>query len=284
MTPGEVIRCSGSLTRFGSTKTCYMGSVHGPTNLYRALTRSCNVYFYEMGVRVGIDTLAYYAGEYGFGRRTGLTDIIPRESTGKVASREVKFETYPNLPWYGGETMDAAIGQGFHQFTPLQLANYAAIIANGGLHYKPYLVEEAKTYEGELVWQASPEFHKVNVSDQTFQLLRNAMEGVCQPGGTAGFLSRLPISVAGKTGSAEHGMRGLETHGVFVGYAPAHNPEIAFAVVMEYGGTGGGASAPIAERIVQSYFNLLEEEESEEDEDLVEDEEENGESSVENQE
>ncbi|UNC90922.1 penicillin-binding protein 2 [Candidatus Contubernalis alkaliaceticus] len=266
VTPAEVIRCTGSLTRYGSTKTCYMGSVHGPTNLYRALTRSCNVYFYEMGVRVGIDSLAYYAGEYGFGRRAGLTDIIPRESAGKVASREVKFETYPNLPWYGGETMDAAIGQGFHQFTPLQLANYAAIIANGGLHYKPYLVEQAKTYEEEVVWQASPEFHKVNVSDQTLQLLRNAMEGVCQPGGTAGFLARLPIPVAGKTGSAQHGIRGLETHGVFIGYAPAHNPEIAFAVVVEYGGTGGGASAPIAERIVQSYFNLLEEEEPEEGE------------------
>ncbi len=271
VTPGEIVNCSGRITRHNVTKSCYLGTVHGPISLYRALVRSCNVYFYEMGLRVGIDKLAYYAGEYGFGRPTGLTDILPGESSGTVASREVKQDLFDRGriewgTWVPGETMDASIGQGFHQFTPLQLANYAAIIANGGRNYRPYLVEKAESLEGEVVWQADPKFQRIDVSDRTIQLLQNAMEGVCQPGGTAGFLGRLPIPVAGKTGSAEHGIRDRETHGLFVGYAPANNPEIAFAVVVEYGGTGGGAAAPIAENIIKSYFDLFEEEELEEEE------------------
>lgn len=271
VTPGEVFRCSGSLTRYGTTRKCL--GVHGATNLYRAIVRSCNVYFYEMGLRAGIDNLVYYAAEYGFGRRTGLTDI-PGELSGTVASRETKLGSgLDYTTWVPGDTMSAAIGQGFHQFTPLQLANYAAIIANGGFNYKPYLVEKAVSHEGEVVWQTKPEFHKVNISDRTFELLQSAMEGVCQAGGTAGFMGRLPVNVAGKTGSVEHGISGREPHGVFVGYAPAENPEIAFAVVVEYGGSAYRSAAPFAQKIVESYFNLLEEEESQEPEESEEEEE-----------
>ena len=274
VTPGETFRCTGSLYRYGISKRCL--GVHGPTNLYRALVRSCNVYFYEMGLRVGIDNLAYYAKEYGFGARTGLTDILG-ESSGTVASREAKQSLYErgrirDSIWFPVETMDAAIGQGFHQFTPLQLANYSAIIANGGYRYRPYLVDKAVSYEGEVVWQTKPEYEEVNISDRTFQLLQSAMEGVCQPGGTAGFMGRLPVKVAGKTGSVEHGIRGREPHGVFVGYAPAENPEIAFAVVIEFGGSAFRSAAPLAQKIVESYFGLLEEEEPEESQEIEEDE------------
>jgi len=266
VTPGETFRCTGSLTRYGNTRRCL--GVHGPTNLYRAIVRSCNVYFYEMGLRAGIDKLAYYSEEYGFGQRTGLTDVSG-EKSGTVASRDAKLASSLEFKtWVPGDTMSAAIGQGFHEFTPLQLANYSAIIANGGYRYRPYLVDKAVSYEGEVVWQTKPEYEEVNISDRTFQLLQSAMEGVCQPGGTAGFMGRLPVKVAGKTGSVEHGIRGREPHGAFVGYAPAENPEIAFAVVIEFGGSAFRSAAPLAQKIVESYFGLLEEEEPEESEEF----------------
>ncbi|PKM83784.1 MAG: penicillin-binding protein 2 [Firmicutes bacterium HGW-Firmicutes-13] len=258
---GEILRCYGSLTRYGTTKTCYNGMVHGAVDLYNAIVRSCNVYFYELGLRVGIDNLSYYAGEYGFGRRTGLTDI-PGELPGSVASRETKFNKLGIKTWYPSETMDAAIGQGLHDFTPLQLANYAAIIANGGFHYKPYLVDKAVSHEGEVVYEAVPQANRINVSDETISFLQRAMQGVTQPGGTAGFLGQLPIKTAGKTGSAEAGKK-TATHGVFIGYAPAENPQIAFAVLVEHGGTGGRAAAPVAQKIMESYFGFLEELEEE---------------------
>ncbi len=251
--PGETLRCQGSLTRYGVTKSCFRGTVHGTLNIVQALTKSCNVFFYEMGLRVGINNLAYYAGELGFGRPTGLRDI-PGERPGAVASRERKFQLYGE-GWVPGETMDAAIGQGFHEFTPLQLANYVSLIANGGHFYRPYLVEKVVSLEEDIIWQAEPEFHRIDVSDETLNVLSRGMEGVTQPGGTASFMANLPIKVAGKTGSAEIA-RGQPTHGLFVGYAPAENPEIAFAVVVERAGTGGRAAAPVAERIIRSYFGL----------------------------
>lgn len=265
---GEYIRCYGSLTRYGAKKRCYHGTVHGTIDLYNALVRSCNVYFYELGLRVGIDNLSYYAGEYGFGRHTGLTDI-PGELPGSVASRETKYNKLGIKTWYPSETMDASIGQGLHDFTPLQLANYAATIANGGFHYKPYLVDKVVSHEGEVVFEAVPRSNRINVSDSTISFLQRAMQGVAQPGGTAGFMARLPIKTAGKTGSAEVG-RSTATHGVYIGYAPAENPEIAYAVLVEYGGTGSRAAGPIAENIVKSYFGLFEEPEEEEEKSLEE--------------
>ena len=250
----ETFRCGGSLTRYGATKSCFRGTAHGSINITDALIKSCNVFFYEMGLRVGIDNLAYYSREFGFGRPTGLTDI-PGESSGDVASRETKRAKSVDPNWYPAETMDAAIGQGFHDFTPLQLANYTAIIANGGIHYKPYLVDRVVSQEGEVVFEAEPQLHRVDISDETIEILREGMEGVTRPGGTAGFLQRLPMETAGKTGSAQvH--RDLDTHGLYVGYAPAKDPEIAFAVVIEFGGTGGSAAAPVAEKIIRSYFDI----------------------------
>lgn len=268
--PTETLRCQGSLSRYNVTKSCFRGTVHGPVNMYQAITRSCNVYFYEMGLRVGINNLAYYAGEFGFGRPTGLRDI-PGERPGAVASRERKLQLY-GQGWVPGETMDAAIGQGFHEFTPLQMANYVSLIANGGRFYRPYLVEKVVSLEEDIIWQAEPEFHRIDISDETINVLRRGMEGVTQPGGTASFMANLPLKVAGKTGSAEIA-RGQPTHALFVGYAPADNPEIAFAVVVERSGTGGSSAAPVAERIIRSYFSLDDLKDEDEEEPVVEGEE-----------
>ena len=252
----EWISCGGALTRYGATKTCFRGSVHGSINMVQALTRSCNVFYYELGLRIGIDDLAFYAREFGLGAPTGLRDLFD-ENAGTVASREFKEERF-NEPWYPAETMDAAIGQGYQGITPLQLANYTAMIANGGIHYRPYLVDRVVDHKNNVVTVTEPEIlHKMEISESHWEIVREGMKGVTRPGGTASAsMASLPVQVAGKTGSAQIGGRGsnLPTHSVFIGYAPADDPVMAFAVIILYGETGGSSAAPAAARILASYF------------------------------
>ena len=255
VTRADRVFCAGSLTRYGATKTCYRGTVHGSVNIVQAITRSCNVFFYDLGLRVGIDDLAYYAREFGFGAPSGLTDLYG-EKGGIVASREYKEQTLGEQ-WYPAETMDAAIGQSFQSITPLQLANYAAMLANGGVHYRPCLVDRVIDHEGNIVMAAEPEvLHVLEAKDQSWEIIREGMRGVTLPGGTASRLSALPVRVAGKTGSAQVAGRNssLPTHSFFIGYAPIDNPEIAFAILIKYGGTGGTAAAGAAYKILESYF------------------------------
>ncbi len=251
----ERIYCGGTVTRFGATKSCFRGTVHGPLNIVEAITKSCNIFFYELGLRVGIDDLAYYAREFGFGEPTGLQDIFG-ERSGIVASREYK-EQLLGEPWYPAETMDAAIGQGFSSITLLQLANYVAMVANGGIHYRPYLVDKIVDSEGNAQMVAEPEvLHRMEVNDSTWEIIRQGMKQVALAGGTASRLAHLPVRVAGKTGSAQVAGRGsdIPSHSFFVGYAPAEKPEIAFVVFVKHGGTGGTAAVPVAEKILESYF------------------------------
>ena len=123
----ERVYCGGTITRYGATKSCYHGRAHGAMNILEAIKKSCNIFFYELGLRQGIDALAYYSRQFGFGNVVGLKDIFG-EKSGIVASREFKSTLYPDEPWYPAETMDASIGQSFHSITPLQLANYAAMM------------------------------------------------------------------------------------------------------------------------------------------------------------
>lgn len=251
----EKLYCGGSVTRFGATKSCFRGTVHGSINIVEAIRKSCNIFFYELGLRVGIDDLAYYAREFGFGKPTGLKDIFG-EKSGIVASREYKEQLFDE-PWYPAETMDASIGQGYYSITLLQLANYVSMIANGGVHYRPYLVDKIVDCEGNVLMVAEPEvLHKMEVSDSTWQIIREGMEQVTLPGGTASRLADFPVRVAGKTGSAQVAGRGsdIPSHSFFVGYAPAENPQIAFVIFVKYGGTGGTAAVPIARKILESWF------------------------------
>lgn len=244
--------CAGIITVDNESKTCYRGIAHGSLNFYDAMAVSCNIYFYRAGLAVGIDDLARYAREFGFGSVTGLTDL-PFERAGLVASREVKAERNP-YPWYRVETMDAAIGQGFHNFTPLQLANYAAIIANGGTHYRPYLVEKVTDGQGNVVKEIEPEaLRQADLSGDTLSVLQEGMLRVTRPRGTAYYhFSHLDVDVAGKTGSAE--VTGFRPHSLFVGYAPYENPEIVVAVIIEHGGIGFDGGVPVAAEIMEYYF------------------------------
>lgn len=250
----DVISCSGVVRLAGDTKACYHSIAHGAVNFYRALAVSCNIYFYHAGLRAGIDALSHYAREYGFGSPTGLFDL-PGESPGVVASREYKASVTDGEQWYPAETMSAAIGQSYNSFTPLQLANYAAIIANGGTHYRPYLVQKAVDSEGRVVHEAAPEpLRQAQISDRTLGIIREGMRAVTRPRGTAyAYFSRLPVTSAGKTGSAEvYGS--IPAHSLCVGYAPYENPQIAIAVIIEHGGTGATGAVPVAAEIMEYFF------------------------------
>ena len=250
----DIINCAGVVRLAGDTKACYRSAAHGAVNFYRALALSCNIYFYHAGLRAGIDAVAHYAREYGFGSPTGLLDL-PGESAGVVASREYKASVTDGEQWYPAETMSAAIGQSYNSITPLQMANYAAIIANGGTHYRPYLVQKAVDSEGRVVHETAPEpLRQVQISAKTLGIIREGMRGVTRPRGTAyAYFSKLPVSSAAKTGSAEiYG--DIPAHSLCVCYAPYENPQIAMAVIIEHGGIGATGAVPVAAEILEYHF------------------------------
>lgn len=253
-----VYHCGGTYSAVGDTRSCH--SVHGNLDFYRAMAVSCNIYFYRAGLAAGIDSLAHYTRELGLGKYTGLNDIRG-EREGVVASREYKLNALGE-PWYAAETMSAAIGQTYHNFTPLQLAVYSANIASGGTQYRPYLVDKAVDYTGDTVSEAEPEVvHKADISPETMEALQKSMLQVTQPGGTAWYpLRDLPVDVAAKTGSAQVAAGSdIPAHSIFVAYAPYDEPEIALSIVIEYGEFGALSATPVAAEILKHYFNGQEE-------------------------
>lgn len=251
VTPEEKIFDSG--THWIIPKTNAMGEALGWINFKEALTKSDNVYFYEMGNRLGIDNLEKYARMFGLGAFTGIN--LPGESDGLVANRRYKEKVYGE-DWYLSETFDAAIGQGFQLATPLQMAVVMSQVANGGHRYRPYLVSRIVAPGGEVVKQFAPEeTGSIKISDGTLNLIREALHDVGREGGTAGYIfTDFPISMASKTGTAEnsHG----DDHGWFVAYAPFEDPRVVVAVIVEQGGFGSDAAAPIARKIFEAAFNL----------------------------
>lgn len=229
------------------------GKASGLISFAEALAKSNNVYFYEMGNRLGIDNMEKYARMFGLGAYTGIN--LPGESDGLVANRRYKERVYGES-WYLSETFDAAIGQGFNLTTPLQMAMLISEIANGGYRYKPYLVSKMIAPSGEIIKTYGPEeTGRVTLAEQNLRLIREALRDVAQEGGTAGYyLADFPVSLAGKTSTAEnpHGA----DHGVFVAYAPFEDPRIAIAVVVEQGGFGSSSAVPIAKKILEAAFNI----------------------------
>ena len=244
-------------------KKCWKAGGHGVVNLTRAIAVSCNVYFYDLGYRAGIDKLNQYAALYGLGQSTGI-DLYPAEAAGILATPQWKLEHFRELglsqpePWQPGETLSAAIGQGFSAFTPLQMANYIATIANGGTRYRPYLTSEIIAPDGQLQRKIEPQvIEKLNLDPENAAAIREGMHLVTQGEGTAAYYFQgFPIPVAGKTGTAQnpHGA----DHAWFVAFAPYEDPELAVAVLIEQGGHGSSSAAPVARRILAAYFNLAE--------------------------
>lgn len=243
-------------------KKCWKRGGHGKVDAIRAIAESCNTYFYEMGRRIGIDNIEKYAKMYGLGKSTG---IELEEKSGHVANREYKKKAFKNPQdkiWYPAETLDAAIGQGYHSFTPLQVANYIAAIANEGSLMKPYLVKSIVDSDGNIVLEKKPEVvGKIPASKETFEIIKKGMLGVTSPRGTAySTFSDFPISVAAKTGTAQWNLS-KDPHGWFVAFAPYESPEISIAVFIEQAGSGGAGSS-IAKTIIESYLHLNKEDTS----------------------
>lgn len=226
------------------------GEVLGWLTFIKALAMSDNVYFYELGNRVGIDNIAKYARIYGFGERTGID--LDGESKGLVASKQVKREIW-NEDWRLGDTFNAAIGQGFNLTTPIQLSVMLSVVANGGVKYQPYLVDSILNTDGTLFEKPKrSEGKHIDVSQQTIDYIRMGMSATTQEGGTASYFSGLPKAIAGKTGTAEnsHG----RDHGLFVAYGPVDNPELVVVCIVEQGGFGSTAAGPIVYKAFEEFF------------------------------
>ncbi|WP_293839731.1 penicillin-binding protein 2 [uncultured Phascolarctobacterium sp.] len=226
------------------------GEVLGWLTFIKALAMSDNVYFYELGNRVGIDNIAKYARIYGFGEKTGID--LDGESKGLVASKDIKRKIW-NEDWRLGDTFNAAIGQGFNLTTPMQLAVMLSIVANGGVKYQPYLVDSILNVDGSVL--EKPKRHEgkhIDVSQQTIDYIRMGMSATTQEGGTASYFSGLPKAIAGKTGTAEnsHG----RDHGLFVAYGPVDNPELVVVCIVEQGGFGSTAAGPIVYKAFEEFF------------------------------
>ena len=245
------VRCPGGASFFGHYYRCWQKGGHGAVSLHRGLVQSCDVYFYNVGNKLGIDNIATYAEMAGLGRKTGID--LPHEAEGTVPSTKWKLRTF-RQKWYAGETISVSIGQGAVTLTPLQLARAIGGIAMGGQWHQPHLVADPGKPDQPSVWSLNPENVKRVV---------DGMYGVVNEGGT-GVRARLPgVEVAGKTGTAQlasnefmkaGGGADLKDNAWFVGFAPRSAPEIVVAVLFEHG-MHGQLAAPIARDVMKSYFD-----------------------------
>jgi penicillin-binding protein 2 len=228
---------------------------HGVLNLQKALETSCNVYFYQVGTETGIEALTYWGNNFGLGKKTGID--LPNEVAGTMSSIELKKQLRNDI-WRPADTAQVSIGQFDNSFTPLQLANYIATIANGGKLYKPHVIKEVVRYDGSIVNKNEPSFTELPLKDTTIAAVKKGMVAVTSSiDGTAKkAFEGLPFEVAGKTGSAQtQSGGGRSPNGLFVCYAPADDPKIAIAVVVERGVWGSNV-APVARDIIDEYFGL----------------------------
>jgi len=269
ITPETTFNCNGSFHVGNHEFKCWQKKGHGRINLHRAIVQSCDVYFYNLGKLVGVDKLAEYARAFGLGVPTGIA--LPSEKGGVVPTKEWKLKR-TGQPWQPGETISISIGQGFVSVTPLQLLNAYCTLANGGTVYVPRLIQRIEAVDGQVLQEFIPQIKSiVPLSKEWMEIIKKGLWGVCnESGGTGWALRRPEADVAGKTGTAQVvGQRGRwegvkshsmpwkwRDHALFVCFAPVQNPEIAVAVVVEHGGHGGSAAAPVARKVIDAYFRI----------------------------
>ena len=227
------------------------GRTHGNQNVVQAIENSCNYYFYEVGRRMGIDTLADYGKKFGLGEYTGIE--LSGEAKGIFASRDYREKI--GSVWYPGDTLQASIGQSDHLFTPIQLANYVATLANGGTRYKLHLIKEIKSgVNSKTIFMYEPEIvEQIEISEENYKAIINGMQAVSETGTASNVFAGYPIPVGGKTGTAS--VPTGTANALFVAVAPLDNPQIAIAIVVEHGGHGNYV-APIAKNIISYYMQL----------------------------
>jgi penicillin-binding protein 2 len=258
ITPSTTFYCPGYLSIYNTVFRCHKASGHGVMDVHRALTQSCNVFFYQVGVRLEIERIARYARLLGLGSATGVD--LPHEAAGLIPDPQWKRRVQ-HANWFAGETVSVAIGQGQVTVTPLQMARVAALVANGGRLVRPHLV---RAVGGTPVPTEPPV--AVGLRPETLAIVREGMWAVVNEHGTA-WRTQIPgLDVCGKTGSAQvvaHARlaRGGATHsmiphGWFIGFAPKDHPRIALAVMVEHGGSGGEAAVPVARVILEEFFHV----------------------------
>jgi penicillin-binding protein 2 len=252
--PKETVQCTGNFELGDRRYSCWNKFGHGEVNLIFATAQSCNVYFYNLGLKLGIENLEKYAKKFYLGQKTGID--LPNEKKGFVPNPEWE-KTRMKRSWFKGDTIIFAIGQGALWVTPLQMACIVSSVANRGTWHRPYIVDKVLEVDGREVYRhilKSDRF--ISLSDETWNLLHRALFETIESG--TGIRSKLPgIKIAGKTGTAQNPQG--KDHAWFISYAPADNPEIAMVVIVENGGGGGLNAVPIGRKIYETYFNVISE-------------------------
>lgn len=252
ITPATTFYCPGYLSIYNTVFRCMKPGGHGVVDIQKALTHSCNVFFYQVGVRLEIERIASYARKLGLGVPTGID--LPHEAPGLIPDSAWKLRTQKQ-PWYAGETVSVAIGQGQVTVTPLQLARLVSVIANGGKLVRPHLVRS----------ETAPPPVELGLKPSTIEIVKLGLYGVVNAPGT-GARARLPdVAVGGKTGTAQvvssarltrgTPSQAIVPHGWFVAFAPVDKPRIALAVLAEHAGSGGEGAAPLARKMLAQFFN-----------------------------
>lgn len=250
ITPNTIFNCPGYFYLGNKAFHCDKRDGHGNLNLISGIAYSCNVYFYHTALLTGLENLDNLAAEFGIGQPTGV-DLL-NEQRGYLPKIDL-IEKAKKEGWYLSETIQEGIGQGTLLVTPIQMVNVVGTIANGGTLYRPYIVKQIEDGSGKIIRQMNPiVVNKIDVSDDTFNVVRKGMWSVVNAGGT-GTMAKLPdIEVAGKTGTAEK--QGEKDLAWFCGYAPYDKPEIVVLAMVEEGGFGGVAAAPLAGEMISTYF------------------------------
>ncbi|MBI5183536.1 MAG: penicillin-binding protein 2 [Nitrospinae bacterium] len=269
ITRDTTFNCPGFYNLGRGIYRCWKKGGHGSMDVYQALVQSCDVFFYNIGYRVGIDALKRYALDFGLGRPTSID--LEHEKGGLIPSTEWK-KNVRGEPWFIGETISASIGQGYNMVTPIQMANMIAVIANGGTLWRPYILKRIEDINGMIIKEVNPDIIKeIHITPKTLNIIRKALLDVVADKNGTGKLAYIEgIDVAGKTGTAQVVRFKRERdeekkeipfefrdHGWFISFAPFDKPQIAIAVLVEHGGESGGRSAaPIAKEIIKEYFRL----------------------------
>jgi penicillin-binding protein 2 len=260
--PDDTVTCNGSLRTGRKVFRCWKRGGHGVVDFHKALVESCDVYFYTMGDRMGFDYIAQYARKLGLGSKTEI--VLADEKPGLVPTAAWKREKV-HEPWYPADNFMNAIGQGFLQVSPIQAAQMIGAVANGGLFYQPLLLKRTRNRETGAEKVFAPVVKRREVfAPEALEEVRSALLGVTsEAGGTAHGAATPLAPVAGKTGTAQviaQKVPGLkltastQDHAWFIGYAPAKDPKIAVAVLVEHGGHGGAAAAPVARKVIEEYL------------------------------
>ncbi len=244
------IYCPGSFTFGNRSYKCH--GAHGAVSLRNALKASCNVYFYQLGLKIGMENLQKYGEMFGFGQKTFID--LPNEKTGRLPTVEWLEKVYGKGAATRGRLVNYGIGQGEILVTPLQMAAYTAAIANEGTYYQPHLVRAIKNNISNKIEPVSYASRKLPIDKRIFKFVKDGMYDVVNsPGGTAYYARLDNIEVCGKTGTAQnpHG----KDHAWFVCFAPKENPKIALVVLAENSGFGGAVAAPIAKQLLEAFFH-----------------------------